>query len=437
MEITPLERWAQNKLHLTGRLNLARLQEYQLRKLRETLQHVLSRSRFYKEHLKGMDPSSIQTMEDVARLPFTKPTELAARSSDFLCISPHHVSRMVTLATSGTTGLPKRLAFTPEDQERIVDFFHHGMTTLVQRSDRVVIFLPGKTEGSVGDLLKKALARFDCEGIVFGPIEGYGRALTVLLDLKPSCAVGIPSQLLALSRFTQPGAMSERVQLKSVLLSTDYASQTVVHALAQKWHCAVYDHYGATEMGLGGAVECSALSGYHMRDADLLFEIIDPITQMPAADGDYGEVVFSTLTRQGMPLIRYRTGDRSRFLAQPCPCGSVLKRMERISRRMQEPIRLLDGSFLSITQLDDILLRDPCVLAYSAEISRQDGCDCLVLTIQSVRNPIDSERIAMELVGNLSMGALIAQKQLKLEIREGEAGYFTTGTAKRVITDKR
>jgi phenylacetate-CoA ligase len=227
MEITPLESWTACKLGVSGRLSIALLQEYQLRKLRETLEHVLSHSRFYQKHLKGIDPASIQTLADVVRLPFTKPSDLTAHANDFLCVSPHHVRRIVTLSTSGTTGHPKRIAFTLEDQERIVDFFHCGMTTFTDRSDRVVIFLPGKTEGSVGDLLKKALSRYDCEGTVFGPIDDYSRALTALLDLKPSCVVGIPTQLLALSRFSQPGVVAGRIQLKSVLLSTDFASQAL------------------------------------------------------------------------------------------------------------------------------------------------------------------------------------------------------------------
>ena len=211
-----------------------------------------------------------------------------------------------------------------------MDFFHHGMMTLVSPSDRVIIFLPGKTEGSVGDLLRKALYRFGCEGIVFGPIDDYGHAIKTIVDLKPACAVGIPSQLLALSRYAEFGTSVGQAQIKSVLLSTDYVPQAVVDSLTETWKCKVYSHYGMTEMGLGGAVECSARDGYHMREADLLFEIIDPATGMPVNKGEYGEVVFSTLTRRGMPLIRYRTGDRSRFLTQPCPCGSVLKRMERI-----------------------------------------------------------------------------------------------------------
>jgi phenylacetate-coenzyme A ligase PaaK-like adenylate-forming protein len=376
-------------------------------------------------------------MEDVSRLPFTEPRMLAERSNDFLCVSPRDIRRIVTLSTSGTTGRPKRIAFTPEDQECTVDFFHHGMTTLVCPSERVVIFLPGKTEGSVGDLLCKALSRFGCEGILFGPINDYAKALRMLFDTKADCAVGIPSQLLALSRHRESGLSAERLRLKSVLLSTDYVPQSISDSLAQTWGCEVFGHYGMTEMGLGGAVECGARDGYHLRDADLLFEIIDPITGRQVATGEYGEVVFSTLTREGMPFIRYRTGDRSRFLTQPCPCGSVLRRMERISGRLNEAVRLFNGSFISIMQLDEVLFRDPCVSAYSAEIRRKEGCDCLVLTIQSAKDSIDPERITGDLGRKLSIGDLIAHQQIMLEICEGEVGYFTNGTAKRFIAERR
>jgi phenylacetate-CoA ligase len=437
MRISPVEFWIRSKLNGTQSLSVSRLREYQLGKLRETLEYVLSHSRFYRERLKGLDPSSIQSKEDLARLPLTQPEELAGGPNDFLCVSPREISRIITLPTSGTTGQPKRIAFTPEDQEQIIDFFHYGITTLVDGSDRVIIFLPGKTEGSVGDLLKKALSRFGCEGIIFGPIENCDDAIKALLETKPTSAVGIPSQFLALSRHAESRSLSRRIQFNSVLLSTDNVPRSIVDSLRQKWGCQVFNHYGMTEMGLGGGVDCAAHDGYHTRDADLLFEIIDPITEEPLADGEYGEVVFSTLTRLGMPLIRYRTGDISRFLAQPCSCGSVLKRMECISGRAKEPVQLANGLRLSITQLDEILFRNPGVYSYTAEMCLKSGSDCLVLTIQSVQESFDPDRMVNELCRQLSIENLVAQERLSLDIRKGEAGHFTTGTAKRSIVDRR
>ncbi len=437
MEITPLENWMSGRLHLKERLSIVHLQKYQLDQLRKTLEHAALHSRFYKEHLKGIDPSSIRSMVDVAQLPFTEPRMLAECPNDFLCVSPKDISRIVTLSTSGTTGRPNRIAFTPEDQELTVDFFHHGMMTFTASSDRVIIFLPGETEGSVGDLLKRGLRRFGCEGIVFGPIIDYGQALKTLVDAKGTCAVGIPSQILALSRYEGPESSEQEIRLRSVLLSTDYVPEAVADSLAQTWGCEVYGHYGMTEMGLGGAVECGARNGYHMRDVDLLFEIIDPVTETPVESGAYGEVVFSTLTRHGMPLIRYRTGDRARFLTQPCPCGSVLRRMERISGRISEAVRLYGGSSISMAQLDEVLFRNPCVSAFAAEISVIDGCDCLTLIVQPVRRPVDVEKIEFALCRHPSIRDPVRQGRLRLDIREGDVHYFTTGTSKRFIADRR
>lgn len=431
--ITPLENWIARRLKLADPLSISRLREYQAGKLRETLEHVLSCSRFYRELLKGINPASVRSLDDISKLPFTEPAMLAGHFGDFLCVSPKNIGRIVTLRTSGTTGHPKRIAFTFEDQELTIDFFNYGMTTFADSADRVLIFLPGETEGSVGDLLLKGLARFGCEGTVFGPISDFALALEALRDTKATCAVGIPTQLLALSRFE--GAQG--IRLKSVLLSTDHAAGAIADSLSQAWGCDVYDHYGMTEMGLGGAVECRARNGYHMREADLLFEIIDPETGKPVSDGGYGEVVFSTLTRRGMPLVRYRTGDISRFLVQPCGCGSVLRRLERISGRIGKSVRLRCGSSLSINQLDEILFRNPCLSSYSAQVRSNDHADCLVLNIRSARQAVDIEEISDTLCRHSCIGDHVKHGELKLHIREEDVQYFTTGTSKRFIADLR
>jgi phenylacetate-coenzyme A ligase PaaK-like adenylate-forming protein len=191
-------------------------------------------------------------------------------------------------------------------------------------------------------------------------------------------------------------------------------------------------------MGLGGGVECGAHNGYHTRDADLLFEVVDPATGERVRDGEWGEVVFSTLNRRGMPLVRYRTGDRGRFLAGPCPCGSRLKRLDRISGRLGEAVRLHGGSRLSIAQLDDVLYRNPGVSAYGAEMVRRDGCDFLVLTVKPVKGTApDIEKIVSGLRRLDPVGSLVDRGRLRLDVRTGVPEYFTTGAAKRLIDDKR
>ena len=210
-------------------------------------------------------------------------------------------------------------------------------------------------------------------------------------------------------------------------------SEAVVESLGVAWGCRVYNHYGMTEMGLGGD-QCSAREGYHLREADLLFEIVDPAGRQVRME--YGEVVFSTLTRKGMPLIRYRTGDVSRFLPGPCRCGSVLRRMERVSGRLEEPVRLWDGSTLSITRLDEILFRNPSIAAYRAELHRGEGCDSLILTATPVGEKFDADPVISQLCRQPHLGDLVRQGRLRIEVRSGDPA-FTTGTAKRSITVSR
>lgn len=121
--------------------------------------------------------------------------------------------------------------------------------------------------------------------------------------------------------------------MKCVLLSAEYVSPQSRAAIRGAWGCRVFEHYGMTEMGLGCAVSCGERSGCHIRESDLYLEIIDPQTGRVLPDGEEGEVVFTTLTRRGMPFIRYRTGDWSSFLTEPCRCGSILKRISRVGDR--------------------------------------------------------------------------------------------------------
>ncbi len=433
MKKTPLEKWIADKTGAGGQLDMAKLRAYQFGKFRETLAYVKNYSRFYKKRLSEHDPGAIKGFDDITRLPFTYPDDIAERTNDFLCVSPREIDRIVTLNTSGTTGRPKRVFFTEDDQELTIDFFHHGMTTFTRRGDRVMICMPGNTEGSVGDLLKKGLARFGCESVVYGPVKDETHALNTLIGENITGIVGIPSQILAMARLSENEVTAPT--LKSVLLSADYVSEAAAEAIGKAWNVRVYGHYGMTETGLGGGVECDAKSGYHLREADLLFEIVDPASGRSVPDGTYGEVVFSTLTRRGMPLIRYRTGDRARLMTKPCPCGTVLRRLDRVTGRIAEAVTLSDGNTLSVAQLDEAILKEPSVVKYSAQLHASNGRDSLRITVRPNRAPFHADELSGLLRSELPH--LFLSGRLLLEITEGDIGYFTTGTLKRKITDLR
>ncbi|NVO00499.1 MAG: AMP-binding protein [Geobacteraceae bacterium] len=439
--LTPLEPWIQTKIGLLpgAPLTRAALSSYQLERLRATIEHARRQSPFYRQHLAGRAESELRTLADIATLPFTTPADILEDDLRFLCVSQGEIERVVTLQSSGTTNKAKRLHFTARDLELTVDFFCHGMGTLVKPGERVLILMPGELPGSVGDLLTQGLHRLGAQGVIHGIVRDESAAIAEIIDKEIDCLVGLPVQLLGLARHADvitipPG------RIKSVLLSADYVSMAVVREIERVWGCPVFNHYGMTEMGLGGAVDCGARSGGHIREADLYFEIINPATGQPLPDGKVGEVVFTTLTRTGMPLIRYRSGDLSRFIPEPCRCGTVLKRLERVKGRLAGQVRLGGKYLLSMADLDEALLPLPGLLNFQATVTQENGMDILLLSLFTQGGPAeklcDSARDAL---GNIpTVWLVIAEGSLKIApLAIADKNWLSSGSIKRTIHDQR
>lgn len=364
MKLTPMEKWILDKTDIKKR-DIKEIEQYQLSKIKEVVAYVKKYSSFYKELLGDTLQSNINSFEDFEKIPFTLPHHIRNNPLSFLCVSQKDIARVVTLRSSGTSGEEKRIFFTEKDLELTIDFFNHGMRCLVDKSDKVLVLLPGESYGSIGDLLKKALKRVDIECYVQGVSTNTKETANLIQDKGISCIVGIPIQLLHLSRAE---STIFKNNIKKILLSTDYVPETLIKEITNKFGCKVFTHYGMTEMGYGGGVECEALNGYHMRDADLYFEIIDKATGKRVEDGQPGEVVFTTLTREGMPLIRYKTGDIASFSSTPCGCGAFLKTMNRVSGRIENSIIVDQNIVIHMKDLDEGILSFTEVLNYKAYI---------------------------------------------------------------------
>ncbi|MEG6523751.1 DVU_1553 family AMP-dependent CoA ligase [Desulfotomaculum sp. 1211_IL3151] len=436
MQITPLHHWIATKLGVKGSaLTRELIQNYQLHKLKQTLAVAVQHSPFYRKKLTGWP--KLTSLADVKHLPFTTAEDIRGNPLHFLCVSQDQINRVVTLRSSGTTGAPKRVFFTKADQELTIDFFHIGMSTLVGPGDRVLILLPGELTGSVGDLLARALTRLGARGIPQGLVADPAQTLAIIQAAEVNSLVGIPSQVLALARYRDERGRRVPLGLKSVLLSTDYVPQAIRRELEQNWGCPVFNHYGMTEMGLGGGVECAALAGYHLREADLYFEMIDPISGELVPDGKMGEIVFTTLTRQGMPLIRYRTGDWARFLPEPCPCGTSLRSMGLVVGRVKGACGLAGGA-LTMAELDEVLFGVPGLLNYEASLTCFEGTDRLTIGLKMVGG-VDDRGLA-EIKNALAKLPVIERSisqgclELHLSILPDQ---MVVSTAKRCLNDLR
>ena len=439
--ITPLEDWIRRKIGLGEGTALTRsaIDRYQLQALNRTLAHVRQNSPFYREHLADCPGKPLERLDALSSLPFSSAEDIRRDPFALLCVSQTHVARVVTLKTSGTSGTPKRLFFTAADQELTVDFFHHGMATFVRPGGRVLILLPGALAGSVGDLLVKGLARLPARGIVHGPVLDAEAAINRALQEQATHMVGIPVQVLAMA--SHPKSKSLRGQIDSILLSTDYVPDALVARIENHWQCRVYKHYGMTEMGFGGGVECVARKGYHLREADLIVEIVDPATGRPIADGSVGEMVVTTLTRQGMPLIRYRTGDLAAFESETCPCGTILKTLGPVRSRRDGMLCLKGGQTLCVADLDETLFTVDAVVDYRARLSDHAGSESLVLEI------VSKEKESFAFLEAAIEEAVLAVAGVQRAVAEGQLGLriqlaqfpaeVSAGVAKRGINDYR
>jgi phenylacetate-CoA ligase len=408
MHLTPLEPWIARKVGVDpADLTRSEIEAYQLAKLNETIRLARERSPFYREHLARV-PARLDGLDDLAALPFTTPDDIRRAPMRFLCVSQSEVQRVVTLHSSGTTGAPKRLFFSRADQELTLDFFHTGMSTFTRPGDRVLILLPVERPGSVGDLLAAALRRMDAHGIRHGLVRTVSQALDALFEGRANVVVGVPTQVLALARSVE-ARNHPTPPIRAALLTMDHVPASIVRALESAWPCTVYNHYGMTEMGLGGGVDCEARRGYHLREADLYVEIVDPRTGEPIPDGETGEVVFTTLTREAMPLIRYRTGDLSRFLPHRCPCGTRLKTLAHVRGRIGNVIPM-DAEDVSLAELDEMIFSFGGVLDFAAALVGADGGSRLTLNVRFAEPPYDETlarmRAALDAIPAVRSGQL-------------------------------
>lgn len=344
MKRTNLDTW----IEITERIpHLTRenLEQLQLCRLNETLKRLKDRGGFYKDY-----PEKLDSLADLQKLPFTRAEDLSAHPGKFLLTSQSEVSRVISGATSGTTGPAKRVFYTEKDTEQTIGLFTAGISEMLAAGEKCFIAFPFTGPFGLGDLIAQAVERLGGIPVRAGFGQTFGEMLDLLKETQPETYIGFPVTLLSLLRM-----YGENFPVKRALVSGDACPAGVMEELEKALGSRLYPHYGSRECGLGGAVTCSAFEGMHLRENYIIPEIIDEQGNV-LPDGEYGELVLTTIGADAMPLIRYRTGDFTRILP-PCKCGGVTKRLDTVSRREGE---------LSIEELDSHLFRIPGLADYRA-----------------------------------------------------------------------
>jgi phenylacetate-coenzyme A ligase PaaK-like adenylate-forming protein len=419
----------------SGQPSRQKIADYQLDKLRGAIHWARTQSPFYARHLDGFSESQLTSLHDLRRLPFTDANHLRDNGQQFLCVPQGEIHRVVTLESSGTSGQPKRVYFTAEDQELTLDFFQVGMSTMVRPQETVLIALPGERPGSVGDLLVTALRRLRARPVLCGLVQDPAAIIDVITREQVDCIVGIPVQILSLIRHRGEFADIPSRYLRRVLLCSDHVPDSIVRVIERAWDCEVFEHYGMTEMGLGGGVDCEAHSGYHLREADLYFEIVDVESGESVPEGQFGEIVFTTLTRRGMPFLRYRTGDISRFLPEACECGTSLCRLDRIRARKTGRVSVGAHAEITMATLDEALFGIPRLKEFTATFVPGKQATLRVTAFTSMRTDglLGVVREVLDAVPLIHSAEQAGE--LKVEVKLGD-GEITPGSRKRTIVEQ-
>ena len=341
MRRTHLEKWIET-VEALPILTREGLEELQLKRLNETLARVKARGGFYKDY-----PEKLETLSELRDLPFTTPRMLSEASGKFLLTSQSDVSRVISGATSGTTGPAKRVFYTPRDTEHTVGFFAAGISEMLSEGEKCLIAFPFSGPFGLGDLIAQAVERLGAIPIKAGFGQTWNEWISLVKETQPETYIGFPVPLLSLVRL-----YGANFPIRRALVSGDACPKGVVAELERLLDGKLFPHYGSRECGLGGAVTCQAFEGMHLRENHIIAEIIDEQGNV-LPDGAYGELVITTIGAEAMPLIRYRTGDYTRILPC-CPCGGVTKRIDTVSRREGEiSMEALDSALLAIPELVD------------------------------------------------------------------------------------
>jgi phenylacetate-CoA ligase len=338
--------------HTEETLTRNELQFLQLQRLQAILNRV-GRSPFYRDKIEP--DHTVQRLEQLQDLPLTTKNDLRAGYPYAFLTEP--LSSLVRLhASSGTTGSPTAILYTRQDVDTWADLVARCMHMVGMRPGDVFQNLSGYGLFTGGLGIHYGAERLGCLTIPAGAGNSK-RQIKLLKDFQVSAIHIIPSYALHLATvFDELGIDPRSLALRVALIGAETHTEEIRQRIEEVYGVKAYNSYGLSEMnGPGVAFECPTQEGMHIWEDAYIPEILDPQTLEPVPDGVVGELVVTTLTRQGMPLIRYRTRDLTRFIPGECSCGRAHRRIDRILGRADDMI-IIKGVNIYPTQVEQILM---------------------------------------------------------------------------------
>jgi len=415
----------------------AQMRSLQLDRLRSVVERAYAHVELFRTRLeeRSLAPSDIRGLEDIARLPFTVKTDLRDTYPFGLFASP--MQEVVRLhASSGTTGKPIVVAYTQADVDVWTNVMVRSLASCgITHGDIVQnAYGYGLFTGGLG-------AHYGAEalGATVIPISGGNteRQIMVMKDFKVTAICCTPSYFIhLLERAGELGVDVRELPLRAGVFGAEPWTASMRRHIESAGGIRAYDIYGLSEIiGPGVAVECPAQNGLHVFEDHFYPEIVDPETGEPLPEGSEGELVITTLSKQAMPMIRYRTRDITSLIAEPCSCGRTLRRMRRIGRRSDDMI-ILRGVNVFPSQIEGALLAVEGTLPhYQIVLTREKGLDQMEVQVEVTPEVFSDQIGALEKLHDKLTHALDHTLGLRVAVRlvKPQTIQRSEGKAKRVI----
>jgi len=348
---------------------------------------LYEKSDFYRAKFKdmGLHPNDIKGVEDLNKLPFTEKEDLRKNYPLGIQIPPEEDIVRVH-SSSGTTGQPVLIPYTQKDVDNWTEMMTRCMKMVgVTRKDRVQI-TPGYGLWTAGIGFQAGTERVGAMSIPTGP-GNTERQLQFMIDLKTTVLIGTSSYGLLLAEEAERKGLLNKINLRIGIFGSERWGEKMRGRIENLFGIDSFDIYGLTEIyGPGIAIDCPHHTGLHYWNDHFIFEIIDPITGEQLKPGNKGELVITTLTKEGMPLLRFRTRDITRIIPARCSCGSPYPMIDRIVGRTDDMIKI-KGVQVYPTDIEQTLKSIPEVSSeYQVVIERIGGKDKAVLWVEKSEN---------------------------------------------------
>jgi phenylacetate-CoA ligase len=383
-------------LDAAERLSREELEALQLERLRATLRHAYDHVAFYRQSFDkaGLRPEDCRSLADLARFPFTAKTDLRDNYPfGMFAVEQSRVRRIH--ASSGTTGRPTVVGYTERDLDTWADVVARSLRAAGARPGHTVhvAYGYGLFTGGLG-------AHYGAErlGCTVVPASGgmTARQVQLICDFRPEIIMVTPSYMLTLlDEFERQGVDPRSTSLEVGVFGAEPWTEAMRREIEDRFAIDAVDIYGLSEvMGPGVAQECvETKDGLHIWEDHFYPEVVDPFTGEVLPDGEEGELVFTSLTKEAMPVVRYRTRDLTRLLPGT---ARVFRRMEKVTGRSDDMV-ILRGVNLFPTQIEEIVLRTPHVAPhFQLRLTREGRLDALTVRAEARAEATGAQRAAAE-----------------------------------------